>query len=127
MYEKGYAHLSICESYRSPFPHHATEFDVAIYEIMSRYGIEELKTYSDLRIHQMLKTAFDRGLSEEELVRMIRPVYNIHLLPTDGLVEYLLRTLNESRENLTGDQKERIRELQSDIPAFGSDRRWTTL
>ena len=127
MYEKKHAHLSIFKSYRSPFPHHATELDVAMYEIASRYRIEELKTYSNLRIHQMLETAFDRGLGEEELVRMMWPVYDIHLPPTDGLVDYRFRRSNESRENFTNDQKARIRELQNDIPAFGSDRRWTTL
>ena len=126
MYEKRYAHLSICKSYRSPFPYHAIEFDVVMYELASRYGIEELKTYSNLRIHQMLETAFERGLGEEELVRMIWPVYDIHLPPTDGLVEYLFRRLNESRQNFTDDQKSRIRELQNDVPAFGSDPRWTT-
>ena len=127
MYEKQYAHMSIRESYKSPFPPHATDFDIAMYDIASRYDIPELKTYSNLQIHRMLERAFDRGLGEEELVRMIWPIYNLHLPPTDGLVEYLLRNLNELRESFTDDQKARIVELQSDIPQFGSDQRRTNL
>ena len=98
--------MSIIKSYRSPFPTHASEFHIAMYEIASRYGIAELKTHANLEIHRTLEMAFDRGLGEEELW----PVYNIHLHPSDGPVAYLLQTLNASRDSFT-EQKARNREL----------------
>ena len=44
--------MSIRESYKSPFPPHAIDFDIAMYDIASRYDIPELKTYLNLQIHQ---------------------------------------------------------------------------
>lgn len=98
-----------------------------MYEIASRYGIEEPKTYANLMIHRTLAIASARGFGGEELVRLIRPIYDIHLPPTDRLIPYLLRRIQELRGNFTNEQKRRIRELEYNNRAFGYDRRGTAL
>ena len=121
LYEKKYAHMSICSTYEPPLGPCMAGLHVAMYEIAIRHNIFELKTYAILMIHRTLSAAEGEGNGEEEVISLIRPIYNLYLPKGDRLVEFLLQRIREMRGDMSMVQTRTIRELEDSIPAFGSD------
>ena len=67
----------------------AAGLHVAIYEIAIRHNIFELKTHSILMIHRTLSAVEREGHPEEEVINLIKPIYNLYLPAGDRMVEHL--------------------------------------